>query len=392
MAGGPSAADGWDRFARARRGPLAEGAFPSRLHGERSAALLGIALGTAFTICFVTGLMSHLIQRGPHSVQDWWPSRPVSLYRVTQGIHVLTGMAAVPLLLAKMWVAYPRLWSWPPVRDVLHAIERLALLALVGGAIFQLATGLLNVFYWYAFPFNFPLAHYAGAWIAMGGLIIHVGAKWEAARRGLARPRTEAPAGGLTRRGFLTVIGATSATILAATAGEAVGPLSRLAVLAPRRNGLGPQGVPVNHTASAAVAQAAHSPDYRLVVSGAVRRPARYSLADLRAMPMTEARLPISCVEGWSTDASWRGVRVRDLLDRAGADPGADVRVESIQTHGQSHLSTLNPNHARDPLTLLALELNGAPLHIDHGFPVRLIAPDRPGTEQTKWVARLTVL
>ena len=109
-------------------------------------------------------------------------------------------------------------------------------------------------------------------------------------------------------------------------------------------------------------------------------------------MPLTEARLPISCVEGWSTDASWRGVRVRDLLDRAGAAPGADVRVESIQTHGQSHLSTLNPNHARDPLTLLALELNGEPLHIDHGFPVRLIAPNRPGTEQTKWVARLTVL
>ena len=210
MERGPSAADGWERFARARRGPLAEGAFPSRLHGERSAALLGIALGIAFTVCFVTGLMSHLVQRGPHSVQDWWPSRPVSLYRVTQGVHVLTGMAAVPLLLAKMWVAYPRLWSWPPVRDVLHAVERLALLALVGGAIFQLATGLLNVFYWYAFPFNFPLAHYAGAWIAMGGLIIHVGAKWEAARRGLARPRADAPVGGLTRRGFLTVIGATS--------------------------------------------------------------------------------------------------------------------------------------------------------------------------------------
>lgn len=393
MPGRQSQADGWERFARARRGPMAEDAFPSRLHGERSAALLGVALGVAFTVCFVTGLMSHLIQRGPHTVVDAWPSRPVSLYRVTQGVHVLTGMAAVPLLLAKMWVAYPRLWTWPPVRDPLHALERLALIALVGGAIFQVVTGLLNVFYWYLFPFNFPLAHYAGAWIAMGGLIIHVGAKWEAARRGLRRPVERAAAtGGLSRRGFLTVVGAASGTILATTIGEAVTPLSRLAVLAPRRAGLGPQGVPVNHVASAAVRAAARSPAYRLMVAGSVPRPGQYALADLRALPLVEARLPISCVEGWSTDGSWRGVRVRELLDRAGADPGARVLVESLETHGSSHQSTLNSGHARDPLTLLAIELNGEPLDIDHGYPVRLIAPNRPGTEQTKWVTRLTVL
>ena len=254
----PSQADGWERFARARRGPLAPDAFPSRLHGERTAALLGIALGTAFTICFVTGLMSHLPQRGPRVIADAWPARPVSFYRVTQGIHVLTGMVAVPLLLAKMWVAYPRLWTWPPVRDPFHAIERIALLALVGGAFFQLATGLLNVFYWYLFPFNFPLAHYAGAWIAIGGLIVHVGAKWEAARRGLRRPvptpgAAAPPPGGLSRRGFLAVVGGLGGTILAVTAGEVVAPLSRLAVLAPRRAGHGPQGVPVNHTAPASV-------------------------------------------------------------------------------------------------------------------------------------------
>lgn len=393
----PRPADGWERFARARRGPLTPGAFPSRLHGERSAALLGIAVGIAFTICFVTGLMSHFIQRGPREITDAWPSRPVSLYQVTQGIHVLTGMLAVPLLLAKMWVAYPRLWTWPPVRDPFHAVERLALVALVGGALFQLATGLLNVFYWYLFPFNFPAAHYAGAWIAIGGLIVHVGAKWDAARRGLRHDPAPTsspvkPASGLSRRGFLTVVGAAGGTILLLTAGEAVPLLSRLALLAPRRAGLGPQGVPVNHTAPAAVRRAALSPDYRLSIGGAVARPATYSLADLRALPQVEARLPISCVEGWSTDASWRGVRVRDLLDRAGAGAGARVLVESIQTHGGSHRSILNPDHARDALTLLAMELNGGPLHIDHGYPVRLIAPNRPGTQQTKWVMQLTVL
>jgi DMSO/TMAO reductase YedYZ molybdopterin-dependent catalytic subunit len=45
-----------------------------------------------------------------------------------------------------------------------------------------------------------------------------------------------------------------------------------------------------------------------------------------------------------------------------------------------------------DPLTLLALLLDGEPLAIDHGYPCRLIAPDRPGVLQTKWVSRLEVL
>jgi DMSO/TMAO reductase YedYZ molybdopterin-dependent catalytic subunit len=49
------------------------------------------------------------------------------------------------------------------------------------------------------------------------------------------------------------------------------------------------------------------------------------------------------------------------------------------------------PAHTRDPLTLIALRLNGAVLHVDHGYPARLIAPNRPGVLQTKWVGRLTV-
>jgi DMSO/TMAO reductase YedYZ molybdopterin-dependent catalytic subunit len=46
---------------------------------------------------------------------------------------------------------------------------------------------------------------------------------------------------------------------------------------------------------------------------------------------------------------------------------------------------------ARDPDTLLATHVNGEPLHLDHGYPLRLIGPDRPGVMQTKWVTRLVV-
>ena len=45
--------------------------------------------------------------------------------------------------------------------------------------------------------------------------------------------------------------------------------------------------------------------------------------------------------------------------------------------------------HVRSPLTLLATRLNGQVLDADHGYPVRLIAPDRPGVLQTKWVQRV---
>jgi DMSO/TMAO reductase YedYZ molybdopterin-dependent catalytic subunit len=54
--------------------------------------------------------------------------------------------------------------------------------------------------------------------------------------------------------------------------------------------------------------------------------------------------------------------------------------------------SELPPQFAEDPLTLLALRLNGDDLDLDHGFPARLIAPNRPGVFQTKWVHRLEVL
>jgi DMSO/TMAO reductase YedYZ molybdopterin-dependent catalytic subunit len=87
----------------------------------------------------------------------------------------------------------------------------------------------------------------------------------------------------------------------------------------------------------------------------------------------------------------WDGVRVRDLLAAAGARPGARVRVESFERvgYGTSHLSA---EQAADRDTLLALRANGETLHLDHGFPVRLIGPNRPGVQQTKWVARLVVL
>ena len=127
-------------------------------HNDRTAAWLGLVLGVSFTICFATGLLSHLIQHPP-SWFVWFP-RPAGLYRVTQGVHVATGLAAIPVLFAKLWSVYPRLLQTPVVRNLPHALERLSLVPLVGGALFMLVSGVANIDLWYPWSFFFPAAHF----------------------------------------------------------------------------------------------------------------------------------------------------------------------------------------------------------------------------------------
>ncbi len=68
-----------------------------------------MALGVSFAVCFATGLLSHLVQN-PTSWFHWSP-RPAGLYRVTQGLPVATGLATIPLLLAKLWSVFPNFFA-----------------------------------------------------------------------------------------------------------------------------------------------------------------------------------------------------------------------------------------------------------------------------------------
>ena len=368
--------------------------FTSRLHDQRTAAWLGIALGVTFSICFVTGLWSHLQQNPP----SWFdpPARPAGLYRFTQGLHVATGIATIPILLAKLWVVYPKLFRRPMFTGIASLLERISLIPLIGGGIFMVFTGLANINLWYPWPFNFRTSHYWIAWITIGALLVHVGAKLTTTRVAISRPALADPeiaaASSVDRRGFLLLVGGGAAMLTAFTVGQTVWPLRKLALLAPRRPDTGPQGFPVNRSAVAAgVVSAAQDPAYRLIVEGNVRHPLELSLANLHALPQHSAVLPIACVEGWSASREWRGVRVRDLLTMAGAPAEARVRVHSLQQRRSYKESDLDPAQAHDVDTLLALAVEGEPLHLDHGYPLRLIGPNRPGVLQTKWVTRLVV-
>ncbi len=368
--------------------------FPSSVRDERTAAVLGSALGITFTVCFVTGVVSHLVQDSA----GWFhlPARPAGLYHWTQGLHIATGLASIPLLLAKLWAVIPKLFEWPPFSSVAHFVERLALVPLVGGALLLLFTGLANINIWRPWGFSFRSGHYAAAWIAIGGLIVHVGAKWSTTRRAMRRGARivsvgDAPSGGLDRRSFLFTIFGVSGLVTLFTAGQTYAPLRKLALLAPRRPDVGPQGFPVNRLASSVGLEHVDVAAYRLLIDGpGVARPLALHYADLRAMPQHSARIPITCVEGWSTTQTWTGVRVRDLLALAGARPEASATVHALH-RGRLRSAPLSADHAHDRDALLALDVNGEPLHADHGFPLRLVGHNRPGVHQTKWVGRLEV-
>ena len=249
--------------------------FPSRLRSAAVAARVGVWLGACFGVCFLTGLLSHYAQNPTQPVP--FPTSPSWGYRLTQGVHILSGMAAVPLLLVKLWTVYPRLYLRPAKglrRLAVDLLERASIGVLVAAAIFQLATGLANATRWYPWDFSFRSTHYALAWVAVGALLVHIAVKLPITRdvlRGdvedVEHDRASATEPGvLSRRGLLRTTWAAAAVAVVANAGASVPLLRKVSVFAVN-SGTGPMGIPINKTAAAAkVSASATSADYRLVV------------------------------------------------------------------------------------------------------------------------------
>jgi DMSO/TMAO reductase YedYZ molybdopterin-dependent catalytic subunit len=400
-------------------------AWRSPLRGPWLTSVFGAVLLAALPLVIVTGLLDY-IAYGPQFGQafpgdvGWlhlpifdWPTRPAWLFRLTEGVHVGLGLVLIPLVLAKLWSVVPKLFSWPPARSVAQVLERLSLLLLVGGILFEIVTGVLNIQYDYIFGFSFYTGHYYGALVFLGAFIVHVGLKLPTMIRSLrsrslrtelrtsradTRPEpadtgglvaTNPAAATLSRRGALALVGGGSLLVAVLTAGQTIGGVTRsAALLLPRGRsyGQGPNAFQINRTATAA-AITTHDTGtgWRLTVHAG---PSVVELdrARLLAMRQHTATLPIACVEGWSSTQTWTGVPLRDLAALAGVLDPQSAHVRSLEPAGAFNQAILQRNQILDPDALLALRVNGAELSIDHGYPARIIVPALPGVHCTKWV------
>lgn len=397
--------------------------FTSPLRGPWLTSVFGLALLVTLPIIILTGLLSYVAyapQLGQAIPADvgWlrlplftWPTRPTWLYRLTQGLHVGLGLVIIPVVLAKLWSVIPKLFVWPPARSVAQLAERVSLLMLVGGLLFEIVTGVLNIQYDYIFGFSFYDAHYFGAWVFITGFLMHIALKIphmvtglrslslrEVLRTNVSDTRAQPPddaglvaaepaAPTTSRRGALALVGSGVLLLAVLTVGQTLGgPARSVALLVPRGRG---RDFPVNKTATVAgITPDAVGPDWRLTLRGG---PSEVVLdrAALGRLPQRTARLPIACVEGWSTVQTWSGVPLAELARLAGVPEPGSAHVRSLQRGGAFGEATLQANQVGDPDALLALRVNGEDLPLDHGYPARIIVPAMPGVHNTKWVTAI---
>jgi hypothetical protein len=445
-------------------------ALASPARHPRMAVVLGRLLGSAFLVCFVTGLYSHFIQ----NPLPWmhFPTVIPNLYAITQGLHIAAGIACFPLILGKLHTIYPRLFVYPSISGFVNLLERASIALFVAASLVEIVIGMINTADWYPFPFPFRQTHFALAFVIIGSLAIHIGVKlpiitryWTKkssydangvlippdddeepgidrdsvipamspstgvaaveSARGLTakiiawidntphaltmRPRVPVETGmapipaqepgapviavtaRTSRRGFLVTVFASLAGVVAFWSGQSFSPLASLNLIAPRAQGDGPNGLPINRTAQMAQITADMvGESYRLTVKrgDAVKT---FSYAELLAMPQQTVQLPIACVNGWSQTASWKGISLTALMTQVGRRPGEAIMLTSLEPKGAYRVTTMGPEFVDNELTLVALHLNGSVLDIEHGYPARMIAPARPGVLQTKWLSTLEV-
>lgn len=136
---------------------------------------------------------------------------------------------------------------------------------------------------------------------------------------------------------------------------------------------------------------------YALDVGGLVAAPRRFTLAELRALPSRTQITRHDCVEGWSAIGQWQGARLSALLDAV--KPAATAKyvvlhcADPMEEGGQSpYYESIDMDDAYHEQTLLAYALNGQPLPIANGAPIRLRVERQLGYKHAKYVMRLELV
>ena len=136
--------------------------------------------------------------------------------------------------------------------------------------------------------------------------------------------------------------------------------------------------------------------NWTLRITGKVANPLEIDYATLAAKPLVEHLVTLTCVSNevggpLAGNALWLGYPIRELLAEASPDPGADM-VLSTSDDGWTAGTPLDVLTDPDRQALLAIGMNGEPLPIEHGFPVRMVVPGLYGyVSATKWVRELKI-
>ncbi|MCA1647550.1 MAG: molybdopterin-dependent oxidoreductase [Chloroflexi bacterium] len=133
---------------------------------------------------------------------------------------------------------------------------------------------------------------------------------------------------------------------------------------------------------------------WRLEVHGLVDRPRTYTFDEIRALPSTTQETTLMCISnylggGLMSNAAWTGLPLRDLLVAAGPRPGV-TRVVLYGADG--YTDTYSLDKALEPTTFVAYAMNGEPLPVKHGYPVRILTPGLFGEKSVKWVTRIELV
>ena len=131
---------------------------------------------------------------------------------------------------------------------------------------------------------------------------------------------------------------------------------------------------------------------WRLQMDGLAGGAHTLSYAELAALPAVEEYVTLECISNLVgghliSNAHWKGVRVRDLLERAGGAPEGTLKI--VFHAADNYSSSIPVDLAMQPEVMLAYEMNGEPLPPSHGYPARLLVPGRYGMKSVKWVTRI---
>jgi DMSO/TMAO reductase YedYZ molybdopterin-dependent catalytic subunit len=134
--------------------------------------------------------------------------------------------------------------------------------------------------------------------------------------------------------------------------------------------------------------------DWLLTISGWVQYPQALSLDDIKALPQIELMRSLECISNpvggpLIGNTIWQGVKLGDVLTQAGIRTGAS---EIMMRAADGYETSIPVELAHHEDALLVFEMNGEPLSVKHGYPVRVLLPGRYGQKQPKWIIELEVM